>query len=69
MYHLMILLIWLLEIVYLIAVIIGVILPNVYCISYLMNKKKKYNYQFIQRVQKFTTGCGLFIIYFMKNYF
>ena len=54
---------------YLIAVIIGVILPNVYCISYLMNKKKKYNYQFIQKVQKFTTVCGLFIIYLMKNYF
>ena len=54
---------------YLLAVIIGVILPNSYCIIYFIKKRFQYNYKNIQNIQKIITIMGLFIIYFMKNNF
>jgi 4-hydroxybenzoate polyprenyltransferase len=54
---------------YLLAVIIGVILPNSYCIIYFIKKRFQYNYKNIQNIQKTIIIMGLFIIYFMKNNF
>lgn len=55
--------------IYLLTVIIGVILPNSYCIKYIIKKRYKYNYRFIQNFQKKITFIGLIIIYLMKNNF
>ena len=55
--------------IYLLTVIIGVILPNSYCIKYIIKNRYKYNYRFIQNFQKKITFIGLIIIYLMKNNF
>ena len=54
---------------YLLAVIIGIILPNSYCIVYLKKERFYYHYKKIQNIQKMITIFGLFIIYHMKNNF
>ena len=54
---------------YLLAVIIGVILPNSYCIIYFIKKRFKYNYRYIQNIYKMITIAGLIIIYLMKSNF
>ena len=54
---------------YLIAIIIGVILPNSYCIIYFMKKRIQYNYKYIQNIYKMITIIGLIIIYLMKRNF
>ena len=52
---------------YLIAVIIGVIFPNSYCIIYFIKKRLKYNYQYIQTIHKIITISGIIIIFIMNN--
>ena len=54
---------------YLLAVLIGIILPNSYCIVYLKKKRFYYHYKKIQSIQKMITIFGLFIVYFMQNNF
>ena len=52
---------------YLIAIIIGVIFPNSYCIIYFKKHKKQYDYNHIQKTQKMITIFGLFIILLMEK--
>ena len=52
---------------YLLAINLGVILPNSYCIYYLFTNQIKSNFRYVQKIQKITIIMGLITLIIIRN--
>jgi len=52
---------------YLLAINLGVILPNSYCVFYLVKNQIKSNFRHVQKIQKTTIIMGLITLIIIRN--
>ena len=52
---------------YLLAINLGVILPNSYCVFYLVKNQIKSNFRYVQKIQKITVIMGLITLIIIRN--